>query len=234
MHEIMHRLGVDSEKEAGLLQAEFCSNMAENYKGTKHEAIYRAAAKEGMDYAQRDSKISVWDISSKKASPLEQIIAKFYADGKELGLEGKKLRDYVSKRAKETYGELLTDEYYEKSEEHEKEAKSSKSRNSSGSKKEMLEEIINEGDDVSNQPSESTGTSKGKRGKEKANPSSTDWIIRHGTDYKHDADENTYESIEKSEYRSMSDAKKAVIEDKESKSERAVANAETAEASAEN
>lgn len=53
-HELGHHTGVDDEAELGYLMAEYYGMMAEKYKGTEKESVYRALAEEAFEYAERN------------------------------------------------------------------------------------------------------------------------------------------------------------------------------------
>lgn len=104
-----------SEKLQGLLDAEFYSMMAELHKGTKMEKIYRALAREGMDYAREFSKSKLLeeiaaDLSPKEEKSIDLLVAKFEAEANALELKEKEKGAYINKRLDETYGELLKGE----------------------------------------------------------------------------------------------------------------------------
>ncbi|MCB7441768.1 hypothetical protein, partial [Bacteroides thetaiotaomicron] len=77
-------LGVEGDRKGeelqGLLQAEFYSMMAERFKGTNMERVYRALAHEGIDYARWYSKFRLFDAESKKDTSIDFVIAKFEAE----------------------------------------------------------------------------------------------------------------------------------------------------------
>lgn len=104
-----------SEKLQGLLDAEFYSMMAELHKGTKMEKIYRALAREGMDYAREFSKSKLLeeitaDLSPKEEKSIDLLVAKFEAEANALELKEKEKGVYINKRLEETYGKLLKGE----------------------------------------------------------------------------------------------------------------------------
>ena len=145
LHEIAHVFGVKGdrkgEKLQGLLQAEFYSMMAERFKGTKMERVYRELAHEGIDYARWHSKFSLFDTESDKDTSIDFLIAKFEAEAKALGLSGEKSRSYATARAYETYGALLEDgavSYNKKS----RSAKKTENKRKSSTEDESLEEKV--------------------------------------------------------------------------------------------
>lgn len=104
-----------SERLQGLLDAEFYSMMAELHKGTKMEKIYRALAREGMDYAREFSKSGLLeeitaDLFPKEEKSIDLLVAKFEAEANALELKGKEKGVYINKRLDGTYGELLKGE----------------------------------------------------------------------------------------------------------------------------
>ena len=144
LHEIAHVFGVKGdrkgEKLQGLLQAEFYSMMADKLKGTKMEKIYRALAREGMDYARWHSKFRLFDTEPDKDTSIDFLIAKFEAEARALGLNRKELQTYVAARAYETYGVLLEDgavSYSTKSR-----AKKTENKRKSSTEDESLEEKV--------------------------------------------------------------------------------------------
>lgn len=152
LHEFGHVLGIGGdrkdEKLQGELQAEFYSVMAERFKGTKMERIYRALAREGRDYAKERSSSLLELIASDERSTtdgtIEQIHAKFEAEAMALGLRGTEFARYVNKRIQETYGAIIDGEPSYK--ESERKSKSSTSRN--------LEERVEENEEGTKSDSE--------------------------------------------------------------------------------
>ena len=148
LHEFGHVFGVEGnikgEKKQGLLQAEFYSMMAEKFKGTKMERIYRALAHEGMDYARWYSKFRLFGAESEKDTSIDFLIAKFEAEAMALGLSGEKLHSYVSARAYETYGALLENGHvtYDKK----SRTKKTEKKTDSSSEDESLEERVESGE----------------------------------------------------------------------------------------
>jgi hypothetical protein len=116
LHEIAHFLGVEGnrkgEETQGLLQAEFYTMLANNFRGTKWERVYRALARQGRDYAGRFSLKSLLLgklPSSSDNGQLEKLVDKFAAEADVLELEGEEAKEYASSRLEETYGSLLKD-----------------------------------------------------------------------------------------------------------------------------
>lgn len=140
LHEFGHVLGIkgdrESEKLQGELQAEFYSMMAERFKGTSMEGVYRALAEEGREYAKNFSTRKIWKNITKvyqtERGRLDDIIEKFEVEAKALGLEGKELIAYVNSRLRNTAGAILEGEPTYRSSKHK----------ASNSKK--LEEIVDE------------------------------------------------------------------------------------------
>ena len=170
-----------SEKLQGLLDAEFYSVMAERYKGTKKERIYRALAQEGRDYAKEYSffnsileELTAEPFPKEEEGPLELLVKKFEKEADAFELSGKCREAYVKSRLNDTYGPLLDGE------------PSYKSRDTNTSKN-IIKAATN----------------------------------KDGKAYEKKSDE-TYESKSnvdgKSEYNSMSDAKKTYSKEKGSKS----------------
>ncbi len=116
LHEFGHVVGIKgytiSERNQGLFQAEFCSMMAERYRGTKKEKIFRALAREGSDYAKGysfynkflESLVEGFDIEPSK---LKELRNKFVIEAIE---RGEDIEPYVDMRLEETVGRILKDE----------------------------------------------------------------------------------------------------------------------------
>lgn len=132
LHECWHAAGVKSEKLQGLLEAEFSTMMADKHKGTKMEKIYRALARQGMDYAKEHSLANkILDITSEDDSGravFGEYKRKFIREAIALG--EKDVSSYVSMRMEETFGALKGEPSYK--------AARAKSKHS------KLEEIANE------------------------------------------------------------------------------------------
>ena len=115
LHEFGHVLGIrgskKDEKLQGMLQAEFYSTMAQRFKGTTKERIYKALAREGMDYA-KDNSSSLLDLmaggSDKGGNDTRHLKHKFLKEAIELGVED--IDDYVNMRMEETLGPVLRGE----------------------------------------------------------------------------------------------------------------------------
>lgn len=233
LHEIAHVLGIDgdrkSEKLQGELQAEFYSIMADEYKGTKMERIYRTLAKQGSDYAQQFSLLrKFWenvtkDSYSSERVTLDAMITKFETEARALGKRGDELREYVEGRIVDTYGALLGRPFYRKAEGSKPRSKPSKiNKGLEGLiqtlKKEARELSVDESEYISNELARSP--IKYIKGGE-----------IEAEDSKYEINQKTYErKIDKSEHNSMKD-----VRDREAKSDRTEAKEakETAEAPAE-
>lgn len=215
-HEFAHVLGIEgdrkSEKLQGQLQAEFYSIMAENFKGTKLGRIYAALARESRAYVKQNSLAnSIWDsitadLHPNDFGPLEQIIAKFEAEGKALGKKGRELTEYVEERVKDTYGALsgVEPSYVE--------SKSEKTKSSS--RKKGLQALI----ETLRKEARENGIDEGEYISDKLGKSSIKYI-----EGEEEADDPRYEkSIDKPEYKSMKD-----VRGKEAKSEKSEAAKET-------
>ena len=216
LHEIGHVLGIGGnrryEKLQGKLQAEFYAIMAERFKGTNSERIYRALAQEGRDYA-RD--FSFWgsllekiteDSHSKTDEILTHIFAKFKAEARALELTGEEFTRYVNERARETYGAIMGGEPSYK-------VSKSKSRNNKNTNSKKLEEIVDESGKASFTLAEDgtlAPTYEGRRVYGEGARMPTRLIgkgIKESENEKGGA-EKTYErKIGKSEYKSMKDAR---------------------------
>ncbi|MBI2656144.1 hypothetical protein HYX03_00205 [Candidatus Woesearchaeota archaeon] len=238
LHEFAHVLGVrgdrKSEKLQGKLQAEFYSMMAERFKGTTMERIYRALAQEGRYYAKD---YSFWgsllermteDSHSKTDEILEQIYSKFVKEARALELKGEEFSKYVNERMVQTYGAIVEGEPSYKPSRNNSKSKTSNSK--------KLEEIVDESDKVSFAITEDgtlAPTYEGRRVYGEGASMPTRFIGRNIKESKNEDGEaeKTYERrLGKSEYKSMKDAK-----EREAKSEKeSPREAETAEASASN
>ena len=148
LHEFAHVLGIGGsrkdEKLQGMLQAEFYSVMAQRFKVTKIERIYRELSQEGEDYA-KDFSPSLLDliVGEKKEDNIElrKIEHKFLKEAIELCVED--VEGYVNMRMEETLGPVLRGEPSYKPSRN-----NSKSKNKiSNSRK--LEEIVDESDKAS-------------------------------------------------------------------------------------
>lgn len=198
LHEFGHVAGIESEKLQGLLQAEFYSTMAERYKGTKWERIYKALAQEGIDYA-RESSISLLDLISGEGGEgdarLRAIERNFLKVAVALGVRD--VGEYVNMRMEETLGSILRGE------------PSYKSNNKKSSNKQSLEEIASESDKLSIAVAEEgiVPAYEGRRvyGEGASMPEK---FVGKGI-------------IDKSEYKSMSDAEANINEGKNLKLEKA-------------
>ena len=121
LHEIGHRLGIGgdraSEELQGELREEFYSKLAEEFKGTRFERIYRALVQEGMDYARAFSmSTALWDeisaeLHTKRLPGAIPLLAdKFEEEADALELTGWNRIAFIEKRLREVYGELLAEE----------------------------------------------------------------------------------------------------------------------------
>ncbi len=219
LHEIGHRLGIGgdraSERMQGLFRNEFYTILAENYKGTKWERIYKALSQEGRDYAEAFSLgRAIWDEITadpypRKTEPLELLIAKFEAQANEIGLSGHARNHYISDRLEETYGPLLGGEPSFRQYKTNPKSQSSKSNDKKSSKKRkgleaLIERLKEEAGHLKVDEAEYISNELAK------NP------IRYFKDKEVEAEEDSvYETkIDKSNYKSMRDVK-----DKEAKPE---------------
>lgn len=247
LHESGHVVGIESEKLQGLLQAEFYSTMAQKYKGTKWERIYKALAQEGMGYAKEHSLANkILDIISEDTSDraiFNKYKNKFLIEAIRQGETD--VEAYISRRMEETFGSLKGEPSYKSSKTN------SKSNNKQASNKKSLEEIASDADKILIAVDEEgiVPTYEGRRVYGEGASMPKELILGKSKQYK-DADEKTYErKIDKSKYRSMKDAEASMKEGNETRAEKraiessdkaekeapqeAEANAETAEASSE-
>lgn len=232
LHEFAHVLGIrrdkKSEKRQGLLQAEFYSNMAEKFKGTKMERIYGALAREGRDYAKEfsTSLLDLISMDGRDDIELRRVEHKFIKEAIELGVDD--IEGYVGMRMEETLGPILKGEPSYKS----KSKSKSKSNNSKKSNSKKLEEIVDESDEASFDVRDGkiTATYKGEAVGYDGASMSTRFIGRNAKESKNeDGDKETYEGrLGKSEYKNMREVK-----EREQKAEKAE-EAQEAEAAASN
>ncbi len=101
------------ERQQGELSYEVFSMLADRYKGSEKEKIYKALSEDARDYAEY---FSLWNYAKREAgkdpykekpNSLSMIVEYARKEGIELGKEGEDLRDYVESRIENIYGQLL-------------------------------------------------------------------------------------------------------------------------------
>lgn len=215
LHEISHVLGVKGdykgERLQGLLQREFYTMMAERFKGTGMEKIYRALAREGEDYARGYSLYNrlleniLGEEKSTTDELFDKIFGKFKKEAKELVLQGEDAADYVNLRIAETMGAIIGGEPSYKP----NKSKSSKSKNKKANSK-KLEEIVDESSEVSFDVRDGkiVPTYKGKAVGYDGASMPTDLVVKE-KEYK-DSDKETYQGkANKPQYKNMKDVREA-------------------------
>ena len=120
-HEIGHLLEIRGnragEELEGKFRAEFYSKLAENFRGTNFERIYKALAQEGSDYAKAFSLSNkIWSEINAKLfprrlpGPIALLADKFESEADALELSGWNKVMFIERRLREVYGELLAEE----------------------------------------------------------------------------------------------------------------------------
>ncbi len=118
LHEIGHRLGIEGDRRGeeleGELLAEFYSKLAENFRGTDFEGIYKALAQQESDYAKSFSLSNkIWSEINAELFPkrlpgaIALLADKFESEADALELSGWNKVMFVEGRLREVYGELL-------------------------------------------------------------------------------------------------------------------------------
>jgi len=171
-HELAHAYGIGgsniSERLQGFLRAKRYQTLAEIYKGTSRERIYRAIANEGMDYADEHSflrgLLGEFLGDSQYKPSIESILAKTFAEEADAyELEGATREHYISKRIEERLGALRGAPSY-KGTKKDVSIKNRRTDEGDDSLEQAIERAIgDDGSSETNQDSDRASTYNGKR-----------------------------------------------------------------------